>query len=97
MSDALECDGENGTCSFHSAENLRHGATVTAIICVSFAAIFLVGLVGNLLVLAAIVRDPRLQTVTNLFIANVALADFVFAVLCVPSSLAGHIFYGTSN
>ncbi|CAG0903529.1 unnamed protein product [Darwinula stevensoni] len=93
MGNALECDGENSRCSFLFAENLRHDPTVTAIICVSFAAVFLVGLVGNFLVLAAIARDLRLRTVTNLFIANVALADILVLLLCFPNYFLGGIFY----
>ncbi|CAG0901029.1 unnamed protein product [Darwinula stevensoni] len=61
----------------------------------SFAAIFLVGIVLNFLVLAAIARDLRLRTVTNLFIANVALADILVLLLCVPNDVVVGIFYGT--
>lgn len=49
-----------------------------------FALIFLVGTVGNALVLAVLLRRGRAVSTTNLFLFNLGVADLSFVVCCVP-------------
>jgi hypothetical protein len=49
--------------------------------------VFVAGLVGNVLVCAAVVRNPGMRTVTNYFIVNLAVADFMVLVFCLPPSV----------
>ncbi|XP_004630267.1 galanin receptor type 2 [Octodon degus] len=49
-----------------------------------FALIFLVGTVGNALVLAVLLRGGQGVSTTNLFILNLGVADLCFIVCCVP-------------
>ncbi|XP_063976717.1 prolactin-releasing peptide receptor-like [Diachasmimorpha longicaudata] len=49
-----------------------------------YAAIFLIGVFGNALVCYVVARNTQMQTVTNLFITNLALSDVLLCVLAVP-------------
>ncbi|XP_050173487.1 galanin receptor 2b-like [Myiozetetes cayanensis] len=68
------------------------------IVPVVFSLIFLLGTVGNSLVLAVLLRSGQVgHNTTNLFILNLSLADFFFIVFCVPFqatiySLEGWVF-----
>lgn len=52
--------------------------------CVLYGAICALGLFGNVLVCFVVGRNKAMQTVTNLFITNLALADILLCVLGVP-------------
>ncbi|NXM23545.1 GALR2 protein, partial [Oxyruncus cristatus] len=55
------------------------------IVPIIFSLIFLVGTVGNGLVLAVLLRNGQVNyTTTNLFILNLAVADLCFIICCVP-------------
>lgn len=70
----------------------RHSLTLTAVYCVAYAFVFVVGLVGNSFVIAVVMRSPRMRTVTNFFIVNLAVADILVIVFCLPATLMGNIF-----
>ncbi|XP_067899206.1 neuropeptide Y receptor type 2-like [Heterodontus francisci] len=53
----------------------------------AYALIILLGLVGNSLVIYMIVKYKTMRTVTNFFIANLALADLMVDTLCLPFTL----------
>ena len=49
-----------------------------------YTIIFVVGLLGNVLVVFVVAQNRAMQTVTNCFIANLALSDILLCVLAVP-------------
>ncbi|CAB3388134.1 Hypothetical predicted protein [Cloeon dipterum] len=49
--------------------------------------VFIAGLIGNALVCAAVIRNPGMRTVTNYFIVNLAVADFMVLVFCLPPTV----------
>lgn len=49
--------------------------------------VFVVGLVGNTLVCVAVYRNHTMRTVTNYFIVNLAVADFLVILFCLPPSV----------
>lgn len=62
-----------------------HWRSESVIISLVFFLIFLVGTVGNCLVLAVLLRNGQMNTkTTNLFILNLCIADLCFIVFCVP-------------
>ncbi|XP_036404407.1 neuropeptide Y receptor Y7 [Megalops cyprinoides] len=61
------------------------GVQITLI--AAYSLIILLGLVGNSLVIYMIIRYRNMRTVTNFFIANLALADLMVDSLCLPFTL----------
>ncbi|CAG4964327.1 unnamed protein product [Colias eurytheme] len=70
----------------------RHNSAMTAVYCVAYLLVFIVGLVGNFFVIAVVYRSPRMRTVTNFFIVNLAVADILVIVFCLPATLMSNIF-----
>lgn len=94
-------NGSNG--NFTSASNTsgfgdsyemfyRHSVTMTVLYCIAYFIVFIVGLIGNSFVIAVVFRAPRMRTVTNFFIVNLALADILVIVFCLPATLMSNIF-----
>ena len=49
--------------------------------------IFTVGVLGNFLVCFVVLRSRHMQSVTNLFIVNLAVADFIVLIFSSPPSV----------
>ena len=49
-----------------------------------YAVIFLLGVSGNSLVVFVVIRNNSMQTITNIFITNLALSDIMMCLLAVP-------------
>lgn len=68
-----------------SSVNASSWKAESVVVSLLFSVIFLVGTVGNSLVLAVLFRNGQMNTkTTNLFILNLGLADLCFIVFCVP-------------
>jgi neuropeptide F receptor len=52
--------------------------------CMLYTSIFILGVFGNVLVCYVVINNKAMQTVTNLFITNLALSDILLCVLAVP-------------
>ncbi|XP_076607436.1 beta-2 adrenergic receptor-like isoform X2 [Chaetodon auriga] len=61
---------------------------------VAMAILVLAIVFGNVLVITAILRFQRLQTVTNLFIASLSIADLIMGLVVVPFG-SSYILVGT--
>lgn len=71
---------------------LRHSTTVSIVYIIAYTLVFSVGIVGNSAVVSVYFRVPRMRTVTNLFIANLAVADVLVCLFCVPATLMSNLF-----
>uniref|UniRef100_A0A674CXA1 Neuropeptide Y receptor type 2 n=1 Tax=Salmo trutta TaxID=8032 RepID=A0A674CXA1_SALTR len=70
---------------FHS--DITKHVGVQAALITAYSLIILLGLVGNALVIYMIIHFRNMRTVTNFFIANLALADLLVDTLCLPFKL----------
>lgn len=62
--------------------------------------VFVVGIIGNILVCVAVYRNHTMRTVTNYFIVNLAVADFLVILFCLPPSVVWDVtltwFFGVA-
>ncbi|XP_058444189.1 RYamide receptor-like [Malaya genurostris] len=56
------------------------------LIYLAYTGISLVAIVGNVAVLLVVLLIPRMNTVTNCFIANLAFGDMLMVIFCIPFS-----------
>ncbi|KAK8762195.1 hypothetical protein V5799_026538 [Amblyomma americanum] len=71
---------------------MRYSPSIVAVFCLAYTVVFIIGLLGNSFVVAVVARSPRMRTVTNYFIVNLAMADILVVVFCIPATLVGNIF-----
>ena len=55
-----------------------------------FGVIVLLGLVGNVLVIAVVFSNKNMKTTANILFASIAFADLLFVIFCVPFTAAGY-------
>ncbi|XP_033742197.1 somatostatin receptor type 2-like [Pecten maximus] len=71
----IDCDYIDNGSSVGDDVNV---AVSTYVVVVSYACIFLCGLIGNGLVIFVVLRYAKMKTVTNLYILNLAVSDFLY-------------------
>uniref|UniRef100_A0A7N6BLB0 Gastrin/cholecystokinin type B receptor n=1 Tax=Anabas testudineus TaxID=64144 RepID=A0A7N6BLB0_ANATE len=54
---------------------------------VLYSVIFLLSVLGNSLIIAVLVRNRRMRTVTNLFLLSLAVSDLMVSLVCIPFTL----------
>lgn len=60
------------------------GATEATVLTAAYVLISLLGVIGNGLVCFVVIRAKKMRTIRNVFIANMSLANFMFAMVLVP-------------
>ena len=71
---------------------LRNPVVAAAVVAV-YVVVILVGTLGSLLVFVSVVSTRQMWTATNVFIANLAFADFVVCAFDLPLSLHYQVGY----
>ena len=57
------------------------------ILIIVYAIVFIVGLIGNITVIYFVLIYKRMQSMTNKFITNLALADLLVIFICIPDEV----------
>jgi hypothetical protein len=55
--------------------------------CIFYILIFVIGTIGNILVIYVLMKDKELRTFTNYLLANLSIADLLVLFTCVPTGL----------
>lgn len=61
---------------------------------IAYCLISVVGIIGNIAVFIVVTKSPQMRTLTNQFIANLAIADLFVNILCVPFTLVANLYPG---
>ncbi|KAH3863295.1 neuropeptide SIFamide receptor-like [Dreissena polymorpha] len=75
-------------------ELLKQPPYMILVYALTYGLVFVFGLLGNTFVVAVIYREPSMRNVTNYFILNMAVADLMVVLLCVPITFLLSIFTG---
>lgn len=70
---------------------MRHSLPVTVTFCVAYTCVLLVGVTGNVMVMMVVVRARMMKTTVFYFLFNLAFADLLVLVFCVPATLIANI------
>ncbi|XP_052748225.1 orexin receptor type 2-like [Galleria mellonella] len=88
-----ECVGDAEFCNMTREDYIEmlneyiYPQTYEWILIGTHTAVFVMGLVGNALVCVAVYRNHTMRTVTNYFIVNLAVADFMVILFCLPPTV----------
>lgn len=90
-------DNQSENTSDCTAATMESGDTRSSVAIAIQASFLLViilsSLIGNTLIILAIYRNLSLRSITSVFIANLAMADFLLALLGMPFTMASSITY----
>jgi allatostatin A receptor len=64
---------------------------VSIIVPILFGIIIVIGLIGNALVVVVVSANKQMRSTTNLLIINLACADLLFIIFCVPFTASDYV------
>ena len=62
------------------------------LVCISFSIIGILGFIGNSLVVIVVAFNPNMRSTTNILIINLAIADLLFVIFCIPFTATDYVF-----
>ncbi|XP_050422351.1 neuropeptide SIFamide receptor-like [Adelges cooleyi] len=75
-----------------SQEQMKYSVAFTVAMCFAYTVVFVLGFAGNMSVVLVVYKNVRMRSSpTNIFIVNLAVADLLVNVLCVPLTLISSI------
>ena len=73
---------------------LKQPLHMVVILSLAYGIVFFLAIVNNTLVVCVICRNPQMRTVTNYFLANLAIADITVSFIVLPITLLSNLFTG---
>lgn len=65
--------------------------TIKPVVTICFSIIGITGFLGNTLVIFVVLLNPQMRSTTNMLIINLAVADLLFVVFCVPFTAIDYV------
>lgn len=72
--------------TYDTTEDFLSSPMFHCVVYIMYGIVFLLALCGNGLVCFIVQNSPRMKTVTNYFIVNLAIGDILLTLFCVPFS-----------
>uniref|UniRef100_A0A0P4WAA9 G-protein coupled receptors family 1 profile domain-containing protein n=1 Tax=Scylla olivacea TaxID=85551 RepID=A0A0P4WAA9_SCYOL len=70
---------------------LRHSLPITVLYVQAYILVMVLGIIGNVLVIMVVVRTRIMRTPVFYFLFNLAFADLLVLVCCVPATLISNV------
>ena len=65
---------------------------LSVVLIVLYSIVFVTGLLGNVFVIAVIIKFRTMRTLTNVFLVNLTVGDILVILICVPLTLGGTVY-----
>nr|XP_042896594.1 cholecystokinin receptor-like [Parasteatoda tepidariorum] len=102
MDSVTSLDVENSTLNLNDTDEFfKNSSTVSTLsfkdfsawhLIIPYSIIFVLAVTGNILVIVTLLINKRMRTVTNVFLFNLAISDFLLGVFCMPFTLTGVLY-----
>jgi len=73
---------------YYYGENWFEQVVLSIVVPILFGLIVLTGFIGNMVVVLVVSLYRRARTATSLLMVNLAVADLIFIIVCVPTTAA---------
>ena len=73
---------------------LKQPTHMVLVYSLAYSLVSMAALVGNIMVMAVVVSKPSMHCVTHYFLFNLAVADLLVALFCVPVNLIANLYNG---
>lgn len=87
----MEMSVMNNTDECATNETYGFEETVNPMVSWCFGLIGVIGFFGNFLVILVVLLNSQMRSTTNILILNLASADFLFVVFCIPFTAADYV------
>ena len=88
MNSSSKPQHNNGSAHHHSDDETSTPGTITIINCVLNAPLMFISILGNALVLAAIIRTPSIRSTHMIMLCSLAVSDFLVGLIAQPIYIA---------
>ena len=93
MNDSDNNDNNNQH-DYADIPTIKQPVHMIVIYSIAYSLVFLLGIFGNTMVVSVVYRNPRMHNVTNYFIVNLAIADILVSLFCLPITLLSNLYSG---
>lgn len=65
---------------------------MTISLTVLYSVAFILGITGNVFVIAVVIQYKHMRTLTNVFLVNLTIGDLLVVIICIPITLGNYIY-----